>query len=487
MENTNNFGRLLLLLLLTLAFSLGLYRLPDKLFGFPVKRVDLLSDIRVAQGPATLDSLKQALLQPDTALVGAMTSDTTLLSSLPAKQKEGADSVALALRDSLYRAVYGEPGADSTGTHIEDYSAGHVGLKHFFAMLDRRHELGRPVRVAFLGDSFIEGDILVADFRSALQQRFGGRGVGFVPVASVAAGFRPTVELHSAGWTTHSILTDRSRRYTLSGMLFDAAAEASLSVKAMARYPELQAVSSLRFYYTRSGQAWMQLVCNGSADTLREALPPVETVGEYVCRGECREAHFRFTRAAGLQALGVAMEDTSGVVVDNFSLRGNSGLVFERLDSARSRAFGAVRPYDLIVLQYGLNVVSDGMLHYGWYAKGMLKVIKQLKLCYPQADILLLGVSDRGRQRDGAFETMPAVLALLHAQRGIARAAGLPFWNVFGAMGGENSMVRFVEKNWASKDYTHLGFRGGREIARALMDALMTEKEFYDEADKMVN
>ena len=93
----------------------------------------------------------------------------------------------------------------------------------------------------------------------------------------------------------------------------------------------------------------------------------------------------------------------------------------------------------------------------------------------------------RSRQDDGEFETMPAVLALLHAQRQAAKKAGVPFWNVFGAMGGENSMVRFVELNWASKDYTHLSFRGGREIADALLKALLSEKDFYDEAEKVVN
>lgn len=117
----------------------------------------------------------------------------------------------------------------------------------------------------------------------------------------------------------------------------------------------------------------------------------------------------------------------------------------------------------------------------------MVKVINHIQLCFPEADILMLGVSDRSRQDDGKFETMPAVLALLHAQRQAAKKAGVPFWNVFGAMGGENSMVRFVELNWASKDYTHLSFRGGREIADALLKALLSEKDFYDEAEKVVN
>ena len=40
-----------------------------------------------------------------------------------------------------------------------------------------------PVRVAFMGDSFVEGDILTADLRELLQDTFSGGGVGFVPFA----------------------------------------------------------------------------------------------------------------------------------------------------------------------------------------------------------------------------------------------------------------------------------------------------------------
>ena len=70
-------------------------------------------------------------------------------------------------------------------------------------------------------------------------------------------------------------------------------------------------------------------------------------------------------------------------------------------------------------------------------------------------------------------------------------AGGSPFGGRFleclWGDGGENSMIRFVENNWASKDYTHLSFRGGKEIASALLKAILLEKEFYDEADKVAH
>lgn len=480
MNKDDNFGRLLVLLLITLVVCLTLYWLPNTLFGFKVKRVDLLSDLRMKSKSLSMDSLRQQLEMED------MVKPDSIVIRDSAALIVGVDSVALALRDSLYRAVYASQGADSLGVHIEDYSSGHVGLKRFFAALNKRQDLNRPVRVAFLGDSFIEGDIMVADFRSGMQKLFGGRGVGFVPITSVAAQFRPTVEQHAEGWTTWSMLTDHEHSYTLSGLVFEAKGDkASLAVKTTNRYPELLTVSSLKFIYEQNTSTEMQLVCNGGTDTLRQALPATSLVTQYEKSGTFTEAHFSFTNTNGFLALGVALEDNMGVVVDNFSLRGNSGLILARMDIGRCQALNAIRPYDLIVLQYGLNVVSDDVLKYGWYTERMVKVIRHLQICFPGADILMMGVSDRSRQEDGEFETMPAVLALLHAQRQAAKQANVPFWNVFGAMGGENSMVRYVEKNWASKDYTHLSFRGGREIAAALLNAVLSEKEFYDEAEKV--
>ncbi len=478
----DNLGRLLALLLITLGISLGMYYLPDTIFGREIKRVDLLSDLRVKTAALSMDSLRRQLVQPDTIAV-----DTVALRGFVVRST-GIDSAALAVRDSLYRAMYSIGGADSTGKHIEDYSVGHVGLKRFFAALKNIDEMNRPVRVAFLGDSFIEGDIVVADLRSMLQRMFGGRGVGFVPITSVAAQFRPTIEQHSEGWHTWSVLTDHEHGYTLSGMVFEPqdSSEAAVSLKTTDRYPELEDASSLKFIYGKNTAARMELCCGGSTDTIRRLLPPTDTITQYELKGTFSEATFSFSDADSLLALGVALEDNFGIVVDNYSLRGNSGLVLNRLDSVRCRELSGIRPYDLIVLQYGLNVVCDSVLQYGWYAKRMEEAVCHVQRCFPEADVLLLGVSDRSRQSEGTFETMPAVLALLHAQRQIARRVGIPFWNTFGAMGGENSMVRFVENNWAGKDYTHMSFRGGREIATALFDALMLEKEFYDEADKAI-
>jgi hypothetical protein len=352
-------------------------------------------------------------------------------------------------------------------------------LKRFFEAL--RNSGVRPVRIAFLGDSFIEGDILVADFRNSLQKMYGGHGAGFVPIASAATQYRSTVSLKSTGWKAYSILNDKQYPYTLSGMLFEpSSGTAEIRFQTGKAYSSLKSVNSLKFIYDRNEATTMQFASNAS-DTITAQLPPTDIIYQYTFDYDSiHSGTLSFANAQNLRALGVVLEDNTGITVDNFSLRGNSGMSLIGLDVDACKAMGEIRSYDLIILQYGLNVADASMLDYGWYRSRMNDVINHLRQCFPNSDFLLLSVSDRGNQYNGEFKTMPAILALLNTQRKIAQQTQIPFWNMFGAMGGENSIVRFVNNGWAGKDYTHLTFRGGTEISQRLIKALMQEKELYE-------
>lgn len=74
-------------------------------------------------------------------------------------------------------------------TCIEDYSDSTLrGMTPFYRALDELAANPRLVRIAYFGDSFIEADILTADLRAMLQERYGGCGVGFVTITSMTSG-----------------------------------------------------------------------------------------------------------------------------------------------------------------------------------------------------------------------------------------------------------------------------------------------------------
>ena len=96
----------------------------------------------------------------------------------------------------------------ATLTPIEDFSdSGRIQ-----AFCDTLLNAPRPVRIAFLGDSFVEGDILTADLRERLQSAYSGGGAGFAPMASPLTAFRRTVKTQSKGWTTYNIMQRKAAR-----------------------------------------------------------------------------------------------------------------------------------------------------------------------------------------------------------------------------------------------------------------------------------
>jgi hypothetical protein len=63
----------------------------------------------------------------------------------------------------------------------------------------------KKVHLAVFGDSMIEGDIVTQDIRAMLQKKFGGRGVGFVPIINNVPGFRKSInQTFADNWRIYS-------------------------------------------------------------------------------------------------------------------------------------------------------------------------------------------------------------------------------------------------------------------------------------------
>ena len=115
---------------------------------------------------------------------------------------------------------------------------------------------------------------------------------------------------------------------------------------------------------------------------------------------------------------GLAMDGTSGIVLDNFSLRGSSGLSLRSVPVWMMREFNEQRPYDLIILQYGLNVATERGRNYDKYIAGMQTTVQHLKEAFPQAAILIVSVGDRDyKTEEGELRTMPGIKNLVRYNR----------------------------------------------------------------------
>lgn len=387
----------------------------------------------------------------------------------------------VAKQDSVIRLVREvcRPGL----TCIEDYSGDSTALYKFHKALADIKKNPRAVRIAFYGDSFIEGDVFCGSFRDSLQSLFGGNGVGFVPITSGVAGFRNTIKHSFDNWRTSNLIsrTDSTAEYGPAGYCFKPL-EGNWVEYRPAKKRFLREFNTVKLYYKNYHEAKVKFSINYDTTQWTTPLRKSTQLQEWVYRGKkLRSIRFTFEPFDSLRLFGASFEGGPGVYVDNFSLRGNSGISLTGIRKGMLTKFNSYRSYKLVILQFGLNMVVEDSLNYRAYVKRMVRVIETMKTAYPQASFLLLSVSDRSSNSTGRFETMNAIPAMRNAQRMIAQETKIAFWDLFEAMGGENSMVKFVTSKpaLAAKDYTHVNFNGGKKLAGSLVKSLLFSHEMH--------
>lgn len=379
-------------------------------------------------------------------------------------------------------------------TCIEDYSDSTArGMSSFYDALEQIKSENRLVRIAVFGDSFIEADIFTSDLREMLQKKFGGCGVGFVTVTSMTSGYRPTVRHSFGGWSSHAVTDsvgyDR-QKLGVSGHYFIPREGAYVELRGQKTYASLlDTCRSASIFFSNRGEVSLSVRVNRGEAQTRE-FAPSETLQQMQVEGNIGSVRWDVNRADSTLFYGLAMDGDRGVIVDNFSLRGSSGLSLRTIPVSMMESFNKLRPYDLIILQYGLNVATERGRNYDKYQKGLLTAIDRLKKSFPRAGFLLLSVGDRDYKTEtGELRTMPGVKNLIRYQQSVASESGIAFWNMFEAMGGDGSMATMVhaKPSMANYDYTHINFRGGKHLAGLLYETLLYGKQQYERRCKYEN
>lgn len=350
---------------------------------------------------------------------------------------------------------------------IEDYTTLGTG----FANLKGAIAQGRLARVAVVGDSYIEGDIFTQDLRELFQNAYGGEGVGYVNMHSDFPGFRRSVKQGGSGWQSFSANKKADRQYLdLTEQYFKPKGTAVSTYAGTSAFTHTKSWSRSRFLFispdditisvkTDSGD-WEER--NISASDSVQCLEIAQPISEFGLK----------TSSASLVALGVWLDGTSGVSVDCMSSRGFSGITLTKINPDLCHAMAKVIDYDLIILEFGINAMSAGQKDYSVYCSRMVDVINHVRLCYPRADILLMGVGDRGERRGSQVRSMSTAPAMISAQRDAARRAHCLFWDTREAMGGEDAVVQWSSTGLMNKDYIHLTHKGGARLAGELFNAI---------------
>ena len=511
----NQVARTFVLIGMIVIILLALHFLPKLTIGeTELRRVNVLSDVLPEVHEDDLDAVPEIPDVPQPVTVVPVSRDS--MGTVQAQAGSLPADSALATMP-MPEGVAGEQGAEGTVqvavtdsvapgvTPILDYSQGRAGgMYHFYQALASARSMGRPVRVAYYGDSFIEGDIFTADLRELLQDQFGGNGVGWVDCASQVNGFRTTVTHNYSGIHEYEVV---KRPFSASNQgiaqrYFTANDGARMTYKGTRAKKHLSQWDRAIFYLRTGGGLTLRTTMNGDT-TVVDTVGGSQNLQAIVRRYERTEVQqsddstiveptIKKVAApmtsvsyqvagigSGTLLYGVALEPVTGVVVDNFSMRGSAGFTLSQIPAATLAQFAVQRPYDLIVVHYGLNVANSHQGNYSGYTKQMGQAIDHLHQAYPQASILVVSMPDRDQRTDAGLRTMRGVEQLVAYQQIMASDHGVSFFNLFQAMGGRESMKTLVDRGLANKDYTHINFRGGRHLARLLFDALMAGYHSY--------
>lgn len=428
---------------LYLLFSFSAY-----LFGFqwaPFKRVNLISEI----------------IKEDTVFIAG---DTTLNGGTVVIEKKFQKDFSLYQR-SRYITDFN---TDSSKPSLQNF-------------LNRLHQLKKTgktrIRIAYFGDSMIEGDLMTQTIRELLQEEFGGSGVGFVPITSLVAKFRQSAwAKYSGGWDDESFKTKGvGNRLYLSGHLF----------RGNGDWVEMrdQTIRDSLAIIEKSlicGQSSQPVAITVNGGTFRVSAPKLLN---RVVLVRDRDPGIRIQVSnSSLPVYGISFETSSGIVVDNFSFRGITGIELARIDSNFLRSIAENNTYDLIVFQYGVNLLfRPNDRNFTWYGKSLLPVLKKFKNCFPKTDIVVVSTADRAFRYNGEYQSAIGIDSLVRVQAALAYEAGIHFYNQYASMGGKNSIVDWASRNpsLANKDYVHPNHRGAELLGRYFFEAIMQEYRKY--------
>ena len=465
----------------TLAVILGLVALgfvPSfEIFGMEFERVDILSQLRAEEiaedashnYTADFDLLEQELAEAEAQICEV----DTLPEPIPVRYEWIVES-----RGSNNRAALRSEDFIPTSANIVDFEDfDTLATTRFDAFISKLAN-GEDVRIAFMGDSFVEGDIVTCDLREELQSRFGGRGAGFIPADIPFATVRKSIKRTSANWKTYSVMKPKEapealrERLFVSGYLAEGRAGATTRWQATTSHASLDSCTQARILLISRDTSRVEVVLG---DTLRNEfmIAGDERVREIYVEGPVDDIRLRVVEGS-VMCYGATMEGNGGVTVDNFSVRSNNGHAIFGTSATVNRQVDELLGYDLVVLQYGLNIMQKGQRVYAKYRDQVRDMIAYAERCFPNAAIMVVGVSDRWvkNTETNAYEPIGSVDALTSYQRAAADSCKVVFWNTSRVMKGLGGMPTFVSNGWAAKDYTHINYAGGKRIANALTEAI---------------
>jgi len=341
---------------------------------------------------------------------------------------------------------------------VDSTTDSRIFLQSFYASLSQTGE--RRVRVLHYGDSQIEEDRMTMQIRETLQKRYGGQGVGLMPLAQTIPTRTTRQELQMNG----KIITPQNgpKRYLVYGPKRDQRKDGLYGVMGQVAIMADSLVS-------------------GSEDIIAVCKPQMESA-HYERWKIFADSTIRYETngdtvwLSGKGAVyGLSQESDTGVIVDNIPMRGCLGLVFTKMDSTQLATFYAEENVKLIIMQFGGNAIpfNEQPSTIKSIVKGLRDQVRYVQRCAPEASILFIGPSDMIRKKDGEWQTYPMVPYMDKLLRKMALEENIAYFSLYNWMGGSGSMLRWQEAGLAGSDGVHFYRNGAKKAGNAVVEWIL--------------
>jgi lysophospholipase L1-like esterase len=421
----------------------------------------------------------------------------------PAKKKDISKIIALADAKDTARGMADSNGigekADSVLKALRikdiqtleyDHQKKHP-LAYFFQGLREAKDNAKAIRILHYGDSQIEADRISDYLRNRLQAEFGGTGIGMLPAIQISqtVGIK---QYNSALWNKYNgfIALDKKIAHKNYGPLIsfsnfvseDDSTEEWLKITVNKNAgSNISNFSKLKLFYGNGIEPCKLKFFENDVQKDEDSLKvgALFNIKQWRLSEPNAVLELKFIGKRSPDIYGLALEGDYGVQLDNIPLRGSSGTFFNQINLQHLKTFYDYLNVKLLILQFGGNALPaiDSELkakNYGDYIRAQIMAIRKK---FPDISILVIGPADMSVKQDLDYVSHPYIASLRNSIKLAAQQTNSAFWDMYEAMGGENSMPSWVNANpsLAAKDYIHFSPAGARKIAVLLYDAMMKD------------
>lgn len=382
----------------------------------------------------------------------------------------------------------------STSIHLSELAT--QNLHRFFDKLAAASENNSKTHILHYGDSQIEGDRMTAFIRQRIQSQFGGVGPGLVPAMNVYSTntYKQTYSSNFQRYTCFGGAKLKNRRYGVMGSAARFTAEMDSARMAnengikeawielepgKSAYSRAKQFNIVKMYYNSCYKPCSVKIYQGSKLIHEDSLIKDGRFHslELSFAATPGKLKYIFNASVSPTITGFNLESETGVQVSNIGMRGTNGLIFGYMDQALLGKMYQELNTDLFLLQFGGNSVpffkdSSSVRNYVRSLKGQIGTLKRLR---PSAAFILIGPSDMSHLENGVFVSYPLLAYCTQQLKKMSGENGVGYYDLYAAMGGNNSMPSWVEQGLAGKDYIHFSVRGASIASQLFYDAFAAE------------